>query len=114
MNDDHGARLAVVEHSAREAKELHLRMLDALTGVQQTVTKISTVQDSIASNFTDLRDSINEHHDRLTSLESSRTSHEASKNTFKWVGMALWTVFMAVMGFFGYHAASVIPPAPPH
>lgn len=97
----------------RRAEDFHQRMLDSLNLTNQTLTKISTVQDNIATHIGEIRNTQNEHDDRIQSLENTRIAAEARKSQLGRIGTAGWAVIAAILGAFGFYLKNGSPPTPP-
>jgi hypothetical protein len=113
MSGDLGERISSLEALTGRAALAHEKLADKMDAVLSVTTKISLTQDSIAESLRDMNHSINEHDDRIRSLENTRVAAEASATMLKRMIYAGWTILIAIAGFFGIHIFNT-PANPPH
>lgn len=107
-----GERVRELETLARMGARSHESLNLKMDGQTQILGELVANQRQIKDMLGDGKTTMEDHHSRITSLETTRTQNQTKESTLKKVAAAGWTGFLFVAGALGYHALGTPPKIP--
>jgi septation ring formation regulator EzrA len=99
MADGPDARLAVLENIASRQDTAYQRIIDQLSALSTSVTKISSVQDNIAESLKFGKERMDDHDEKIGSIHERLTKIETTMSNASWIA-GLVAGFIASVGEF--------------